>query len=110
MNNKAIIQILTMGAASIFLFSPSAALADSPSIRTRQVSNNSSISGCLRKVRNAVIKVGFTVQDVDSNDVEGYRGSYATEVICMDDRILVIVAGPSSSRAGILRDAIASRL
>ena len=64
----------------------------------------------MKKVRNAVNQAGFTIQDVDSNDVEGYRGNYATEVICMNDRILVIVAGPSSSEAGILRDAIVSRL
>lgn len=113
MYNHNFFQAAVSSLASILVLMPSNAFAKSPSIRTRVEGNGASnIRQCLRRAANAVDQAGFTIEDIDSDDVEGFNGDYATEVICMSDLVLVlvIVSGPSNSQAGVLRDAIASRL
>ncbi len=89
---------------------PAPAASDPPSIRTRSVEQTGSTASCLRQVKEAVLRAGFKRLDIDSNDVEAENGEYATETVCTGSRVVIIVAGPSSRQAGLLRDAIASRL
>lgn len=82
------------------------ASANAPHIRTTIMGQYTNIQQCLQDVAAAVMKTGFVSLDVDSNDVEAVHGEYSTETICMDAKILVIVAGPDSKKAGKLRSQI----
>ncbi|MEM1387054.1 MAG: hypothetical protein AAF748_13985 [Pseudomonadota bacterium] len=81
-----------------------------PTIRTRILDTNASMNECLGDVFRAMSDAGVRELDVDSNDVEGWRGYIGVETICLGDQILVIASSLDSSDAGRLRDRIADDL
>lgn len=84
--------------------------ADAPHIRTSIRAQYTDIPQCLEDVSKAVSLAGFDSLDIDSNDVEGTYGDYSTETICMESKILIIVAGPDTMTAAYLRSLIAKEL
>lgn len=104
--NKSLVFALLLNSLMLSFYSNAAA----PHIRTSIRPQYTDISQCLKDVSKAVTIAGFGSLDIDSNDVEGTYGDYSTETICMESKILIIVAGPDTNKARYLRSVISKEM